>query len=46
MSTVDTPDTPAGRSHEPPPGVGRPGLWILLFIGAAPAVVLGGISFT
>ncbi|MEU1007821.1 hypothetical protein [Streptomyces sp. NPDC005890] len=37
---------PDGPRYEPPPGVGRLALWILLFAAAALAVVLGGIYFT
>ncbi|MEU4925890.1 hypothetical protein AB0G54_05175 [Streptomyces yokosukanensis] len=39
--------TPSGEQrYEPPPSVGKLGLWILLFVVAALAVVLGGIYFT
>ncbi|MGW3208244.1 hypothetical protein [Streptomyces sp. NPDC001135] len=43
MSTPETPDEPR---YEPPPSVGKLFLWILLFLVAALAVVLGGIYFT
>ncbi|WP_267889415.1 hypothetical protein [Streptomyces sp. NRRL B-3648] len=42
MSTPP-PDEPR---YEPPPGVGKLALWILVFAVAALAVVLGGIYFT
>jgi hypothetical protein len=42
----DTPDTPEEPRYEPPPSVGKLFLWILLFVVAALAVVLGGIYFT
>ncbi|MGW4565590.1 hypothetical protein ACWEN3_25285 [Streptomyces sp. NPDC004561] len=32
--------------YEAPPGVGKLSLWILLFLVAALAVVLGGVYFT
>lgn len=35
-----------GQRYEPPPGVGKLLLWILLFAVAAVVVVLGGIYFT
>ncbi|MFG2604282.1 hypothetical protein ACGFT2_12125 [Streptomyces sp. NPDC048514] len=41
MSTP--PDEPR---YEPPPSAGKLAVWILLFLGAALAVVLGGIYFT
>ncbi|MFG2354143.1 hypothetical protein [Streptomyces sp. NPDC048521] len=41
MSTP--PDEPR---YEPPPRVGKLFLWILLFLVAALAVVLGGVYFT
>lgn len=34
------------QRYEPPPGVGRLLAWILLFVIAAVAVVLGGVYFT
>ncbi|MCZ0988937.1 hypothetical protein [Streptomyces diastatochromogenes] len=37
---------PEEQRYEPPPGVGKLFLWILLFAVAALAVVLGGIYFT
>ncbi|MEV5146080.1 hypothetical protein [Streptomyces sp. NPDC052727] len=37
---------PEEPRYEPPPGVGKLVLWILLFAVAALAVVLGGIYFT
>lgn len=41
MSTP--PDPPR---YEPPPAMGKLFLWILLFLVAALAVVLGGVYFT
>ncbi|MFI9242109.1 hypothetical protein ACIGXF_05885 [Streptomyces sp. NPDC053086] len=39
--------TPPGQPrYEPPPSTGRLALWILLFVVAALAVVLGGVYFT
>ncbi|MFG2278178.1 hypothetical protein ACGFNQ_05790 [Streptomyces asoensis] len=37
---------PGVRQYEPAPGVGRLLIWILLFVLAAVAVVLGGVYFT
>ncbi|MGW2028883.1 hypothetical protein [Streptomyces argyrophylli] len=37
---------PEEPRYEPAPGVGKLFLWILLFLVAALAVVLGGIYFT
>ncbi|MEU7424225.1 hypothetical protein [Streptomyces sp. NPDC040750] len=37
---------PDDRRYEPPPSVGKLALWVLLFLVAALAVVLGGIYFT
>ncbi|MDQ0684159.1 hypothetical protein QFZ56_003122 [Streptomyces achromogenes] len=34
------------RQYEPPPSAGKLLLWILLFVTAALAVVLGGVYFT
>jgi hypothetical protein len=34
------------RRYEPPPSAGKLLLWILLFVTAALAVVLGGVYFT
>ncbi|MEV2215331.1 hypothetical protein AB0H86_28530 [Streptomyces sp. NPDC050997] len=31
--------------YEPPPGVGKLALWILLFVVAAVVVVVGGVYF-
>ncbi|MDX3801481.1 hypothetical protein [Streptomyces sp. AK04-3B] len=37
---------PEARQYEPPPSAGKLLLWILLFVTAALAVVLGGVYFT
>ncbi|MES4890160.1 hypothetical protein [Streptomyces sp. NPDC096012] len=37
---------PEEPRYEPPPSVGKLVLWVLLFLAAALAVVLGGIYFT
>ncbi|MDX5567165.1 hypothetical protein PYK79_33335 [Streptomyces sp. ID05-04B] len=37
---------PEARQYEPPPSAGKLLLWILLFLTAALAVVLGGVYFT
>jgi hypothetical protein len=37
---------PEPQRYEPPPSVGKLLLWILLFVLAALAVVLGGIYLT
>ena len=37
--------TPDGPRYEPAPGVGKLAVWILLFVVAAVAVVLGGVYF-
>ncbi|MFF0157364.1 hypothetical protein ACFYRY_07450 [Streptomyces sp. NPDC005263] len=31
--------------YEPPPGVGKVALWVLLFVVAAVVVVVGGVYF-
>jgi hypothetical protein len=41
---VSTP--PDEPRYEPPPSVGKLAVWVLLFLAAALAVVLGGIYFT
>ena len=33
------------RAYEPPPGLGKLALWILLFVVAAIVVVVGGVYF-
>ncbi|MEV3911725.1 MULTISPECIES: hypothetical protein [Streptomyces] len=33
------------REYEPPPGLGKLALWILLFVVAAIVVVVGGVYF-
>jgi hypothetical protein len=38
--------SPGEPRYEPPPGVGRLFLWILLLLVAVAAVVLGGVHFT
>lgn len=46
MSTGTPPPGPDDQPrYEPPPGVGRLALWILLFVLAAIVVVLGGVYF-
>ncbi|MDX3310695.1 hypothetical protein ACWGH3_23250 [Streptomyces sp. NPDC054884] len=40
------PRQPEARQYEPPPSAGKLLLWILLFVTAALAVVLGGVYFT
>ncbi|MEU2287831.1 hypothetical protein ABZ614_39010 [Streptomyces sp. NPDC013178] len=37
---------PDPQRYEPPPGVGKLLLWILLFVLAAVVVVLGGVFLT
>ncbi|WP_225831662.1 hypothetical protein [Streptomyces sp. NK08204] len=46
MSDQPAPRTPEEPRYEPPPAPGKLLLWILLFVVAALAVVLGGIYFT
>ncbi|MFF4830802.1 hypothetical protein [Streptomyces sp. NPDC001315] len=43
-----TPPEPEPESprYEPAPGVGKLLMWVLLFVLAAVAVVLGGVYFT
>ncbi|MER6557778.1 hypothetical protein ABT300_08425 [Streptomyces sp. NPDC001027] len=36
---------PEARQYEPPPSAGKLLFWILLFVTAALAVVLGGVYF-
>ncbi|MEU5278942.1 hypothetical protein [Streptomyces asoensis] len=43
---ADGSGAPGDRRYEPAPGVGRLLIWILLFVLAAVAVVLGGVYFT
>ncbi|MDF3297753.1 hypothetical protein [Streptomyces tropicalis] len=44
MSEQDTP--PGETRYEPPPSVGKLLAWVLVFVVAALAVVLGGVCFT
>ncbi|WP_405614500.1 hypothetical protein [Streptomyces sp. NBC_00076] len=44
MSTPE-PDLGDQPRYEPPPGVGKVALWILLFVVAAVVVVVGGVYF-
>ncbi|MFF7351883.1 hypothetical protein ACFZA1_04400 [Streptomyces filipinensis] len=46
MSTPETPPGPEEPRYEPPPSMGKLFGWVLLFLVAALAVVLGGIYFT
>ncbi|GGR67775.1 hypothetical protein GCM10010269_03230 [Streptomyces humidus] len=43
---MSEPEPDPGQRYEPPPGVGKLLAWILLFVVAAVAVVLGGVYFT
>ncbi|MEU6275470.1 hypothetical protein ABZ871_24105 [Streptomyces populi] len=44
---VPVPGAEDGRPrYEPPPSVGKLLIWVLLFVLAALAVVLGGVYFT
>lgn len=45
-SAPPLPGAEAGPRYEPAPGVGKLLLWVLLFVLAALAVVLGGVYFT
>lgn len=44
--TTPEPGTPEPPRYEPPPGVGKVLMWVLLFVLAAIVVVLGGVYFT
>ncbi|MDH6629173.1 hypothetical protein M2271_007009 [Streptomyces sp. LBL] len=42
---MTSPDPENQPRYEPPPGVGKLALWILLFVLAAAVVVVGGVYF-
>ncbi|GGQ50586.1 hypothetical protein [Streptomyces asoensis] len=46
VASADGGVAPGVRQYEPAPGVGRLLIWVLLFVLAAVAVVLGGVYFT
>ncbi len=43
MST--TPEPEEQPRYEPPPGLGKLALWVVLFVVAAVVVVVGGVYF-
>ncbi|MFE9440906.1 hypothetical protein ACFYO2_18275 [Streptomyces sp. NPDC006602] len=42
MSTLE-PETDEQPRYQPAPNVGKPAVWVLLFVPAAIVVVLGGV---
>lgn len=46
MTDPESGPGPEEPRYEPPPGVGKLLVWVLVFMLAALAVVLGGVYFT